>query len=188
MRNVLSGQNQVGEGLQHLGRWRSGQDQTVVAKLHPLHGCHHLRGGLQRQGQDGGGQAGAAEDRQINGAIFSANPRVGEQARPAPGSGFAQAGEGAGPERSRSERGVGGEVVLCRYRGGAGGGLLQPPGAHRQEKEDRESSALRQQGETKQESSAITQPPFLVWIQLARTGVDCSLAPIISLTNFTEEF
>ena len=134
-----------------------------MAKLHTLHGRHYLRGGLQRQGQDGGGQAGAAEDRQINGAILCANPRVGQQARPAPGPGPAQDREGARPERSRSERGLGGEVMLCRDGGGAGGGLLQPPGAHRQETEDRQSASLRQQGETKQESSAITQPPLLVW-------------------------
>ena len=66
MKNVLSGQDQAGEGLQYLGRWRSGQDQASLAELHQVHGRHHIRGGLQRQGQDGGGQAGALEDRQVN--------------------------------------------------------------------------------------------------------------------------
>ena len=133
-----------------------------MAELHTLYGRHHLRGGLQRQGQDGGGQAGAAENRQVNRALLCANPGVSKQAGLAVGPGFGQAGEGVGTDRPRQECGLGGQVLLCRHGGGAGGGFLQSPGAHRQEETHRQSTSFHQQGETEQESPAVTQPSLLM--------------------------
>ena len=128
-----------------------------------MHGRHHLRGGLQRRRQIRGSQARAPQDRQVDREVRGAHPGAGKQAGPAPGPGPRQAGEGARGEGPGEERGLDHQVLLRRDGRGAGGGLLQPPGAHSQEAEKCEqTSVILRQEQDQQKGSAITQPPLLV--------------------------
>ena len=51
--------------LQHLGHRRAGQDEAPLEVVHTRHGRDHLRRGLERQGEVGGGQVGVAADQQV---------------------------------------------------------------------------------------------------------------------------
>ena len=61
-----------------MGRWRSGQDETSLAELHPRHGRRHLRPGQLRE--TGRGQAGAPKPDEADRQIQPPNHRDCQQA------------------------------------------------------------------------------------------------------------
>ena len=60
-----SGEVRPRSDLQHLGHRRAGQDEAPLEVVHTRHGRDHLRRGLERQGEVGGGQVGVAADQQV---------------------------------------------------------------------------------------------------------------------------